>query len=191
VIPVVMPFVGTLHPVVVAAVPGARLVRMEGPYDYWEHLSRLWKAGRGFVVVEHDMVLHPGAAEGLAICPGDWCAHPYPLLGSLQVGLGCTKFSAALTARRPRLIDDLVERFWADLDYQINVALVGAGEEVCLHRPAVQHLNEETVAGATEVVDGVEWPRHFRIRERLEQGVGISEVLWAERERELAVLVQP
>ena len=45
--------------------------------DYYHLLARMWEKGETFLVVEHDIVAWPGAAQTLENCPGLWCTLPH------------------------------------------------------------------------------------------------------------------
>jgi hypothetical protein len=122
-------------------------------HAYWELLRDLWSAGETFVLIEHDMELHSAVLPEFDACRQPWCVFPYPgptpPRGWSQVehgdpllyrSLGCTRFSAALIAKRPRFIADLPSRHWERLDAEIAPALMRLGYQVHVHRPAVlQH----------------------------------------------------
>lgn len=48
-----------------------------GQYDYWDLMCTLGERGRPFAIVEHDMVVPPGALRALLECPEPWCGHNY------------------------------------------------------------------------------------------------------------------
>jgi hypothetical protein len=63
--------------------------------DYPDAVRGVWGLGRGFVLVEHDVVPWPGATSQLVDCPERWCAFEYPLApGCLSHALGCVKVAA-------------------------------------------------------------------------------------------------
>lgn len=122
-------------PATVHATPG------EGGYAAL--LAAQWAAPGGFILVEGDIVPWPGALAALEACPEPWCGYRYPRhgrFGDLH-GLGCVKFSPALTAAHPGL-----PAGWAGQSWQVLDGLVFAGlAEVtgravfCEHAPPVAH----------------------------------------------------
>jgi hypothetical protein len=122
---------------------GARYVDVgEDDEAYWRLLVTLWDEGEAFIVVEHDIAPPIGALRELWECRHDWCAFPYDMGGGFSAtALGCTKFSAALLARAPMAVADIVTpyRYWSALDSHITGAIRRLGEQEHIHSPAVQH----------------------------------------------------
>jgi hypothetical protein len=117
-----------------------------GPLDtalgYYSLLAGLWAGGEGFAIVEHDVVIHAGVIPGFVGCSQPWCSFPYSGGYTLFTeGLGCARFSGALTQRLPSLIDDIDDRSWFSLDSMIAVALHAAGYKVHVHQPPVLHAH--------------------------------------------------
>lgn len=118
----------------------------EGEYGYGEHLTRLWKEGEGFVVVEHDVCPWMGAVWQLKECENDWCMYRYPKYGgALTRGLGCTKFSDRLVSTYPQL-GVWSETSWRVLDGAVggSIAKTLRGEDpdrhpLCTHVPSLAH----------------------------------------------------
>lgn len=75
---------------------------------YRRLLGRLWHEGRAFVVVEQDIVPPVAALTGFDECSEPWCCHSYPYVGATWAygQLGCTRFSAALLADLPNLVEE-------------------------------------------------------------------------------------
>lgn len=124
------------------------------PEDYWDLLASQWKhwsAGESIVVVEQDVLPADGVVEDMLSCPRPWCSSPYRLGTGvwLDEGLGCTKFSAKLTARHPDLMarvgeiddDGLPAKDWHRLDVRIARVLTQLGYKVHAHRRS-QHLHD-------------------------------------------------
>ena len=82
------------------------LVEMEDEGHYGRLLADLWESGRGFTIVEHDVVPWPGALRRLADCERGWCGYEYPLgkRGKLGGALGCVRFSTRFRLFRIRLL---------------------------------------------------------------------------------------
>ena len=88
-------------------------------FDYSALMEGLWQPSTpGVVLVEHDVVIEPGAIDELLACPEDWCAFQVTYLGQEggHPGLGCVKFSQALIARHPDAME-LAGQIW-DQEHQ-------------------------------------------------------------------------
>lgn len=105
--------------------------------SYWELLRDLWAMGNPFVIVEQDIVINETTIDELKVCEFDWCAMPFPYRGNDRAyALACTRFSAALIARHPDLIEVIGERsdvkhpprHWCRLDAWIFEELSRLGE---------------------------------------------------------------
>lgn len=153
---VVVPYVD-LRPEVRVAIEAdgreAEYVYVGGrPEAYHELLLRLWGEGRGWVNVEHDVVVRPGAIAELEACPEPWCGFAYSLGGYYGGTLGCTRFSDELVAGRPGVMpaldglpfDGTPRRYWGRLDTRLQVVLEQhEGLRMHLHWPALDHLNPD------------------------------------------------
>lgn len=114
---------------------------------YWGLLAGLWSAGEAFAIVEHDIVPSAEALGSLASCGGDWCACAYPYVNGLYAGLGCARFSAAITGRHPDLMDVVAgmsdathpPRHWCRLDGWMRSVLMQRGEGQCTAHPEAGH----------------------------------------------------
>lgn len=119
------------------------LVRMEDERHYGRLLADLWKLGRGFTVVEHDVVPWPGALRRLDSCEREWCGYEYPLgqRGKLGGALGCVRFSTRLIEAHPNLADAWGSSSWRGLDgrVQIDVGRASGREHYHVHQPPVAH----------------------------------------------------
>jgi hypothetical protein len=154
---ILVPYVaGMLHPETVRLLgehaPGHGLAEIS-PADmsaYWRLLAAAWREPGELVVVEHDIGIGPEVVPGFAACPEPYCGHPYNAAGSLLACLGCTRFSAALKAAEPDLLevvgevtgDGLPARDWRRLDVRISDELKRRGCAVHVHEPAVEHFHE-------------------------------------------------
>jgi hypothetical protein len=121
-------------------------VDVGGSHDsYFWTLARLWAQAETFVLVEHDIVVHPDVFTAFLGCRQPWCAFVYERAGNVGPGLGCTRFRRELMLARPRAIAALEHdggggvpaRDWRRLDVRVEVALAGRAH---LHRPPVTHL---------------------------------------------------
>jgi hypothetical protein len=117
--------------------------------SYYHLLAGLWRKRRGFVLVEHDIVVWPGAIQQLEECPEPWCLYPYyASVGWCRDALGCTKFSASLLKQYPDCLTEPFPtccnhtKYWCGLDRLIAHRLKGYGLEPHLHSPAVVNLND-------------------------------------------------
>jgi hypothetical protein len=117
---------------------------------YWRLLAECWQEPGDLITVEHDIGIGPEVVPGFAACPEPYCGHPYNAAGSLLACLGCTRFSAALKAAEPDLLevvgevtgDGLPARDWRRLDVRISDELKRRGCAVHVHEPAVEHFHE-------------------------------------------------
>ena len=127
----------------------ARFEFMAGDDSYYGLMADLWARRETFVIVEHDIVVWPGAIQALENCPEPWCTYPYySSVGWILDGLGCTKFGAELLKRFP---DYLLEpfpdccrhtRFYCGLDRLIAHRAEQLGLKPHVHSPGVVNLNE-------------------------------------------------
>lgn len=144
-----------LHPVTARLLnqhaPGHERVRLErGDAEaYWRLLARLWREPGDLLIVEQDVGIRAGVVESLFACREPWCGFPYLVAGRVQVCLGCTRFTAALKAAEPDLLDGVGEdgtgglpaRDWRRLDVRILGHLRERGYRQHEHRPAVKHYH--------------------------------------------------
>jgi hypothetical protein len=144
-----------LHPATArlanAHAPGHVRARID-PADaeaYWRLLAEQWRQPGDLIVIEQDIGIHAGVIEGLTACDRPWCGHPYAIGQQLLVCLGCTKFSAALKAAEPGLLDAVGEdatggqpaRVWQRLDVRILDHLRARGYTQHRHEPPVAHYH--------------------------------------------------
>ncbi len=132
--------------------PGYVRVKLD-PDDmgaYWALLAHLWREPGELVVIEHDIGIGPETLPGFAACPEPWCGNPYRVARQLLVCLGCTRFSAALKAAEPDLLeevgdvgnDGLPAKDWRRLDVRILDALRKRGYRQHWHEPMVKHFHD-------------------------------------------------
>lgn len=135
---VAVPFTSLRQETVVALNGEAvRYAPMQSDLSYWELLRDLWADGRSFIIVEHDIVVNETTLDELRVCQHDWCAMPFPYRGNTHAySLACAKFSNALIARNPDLLE-LVGQMsdakhppghWCRLDAWIYSELMSRGE---------------------------------------------------------------
>lgn len=117
--------------------------------EYYRLLSTLWREKEGFLVVEHDIVVWPGAIQQLIDCPEPWCAMPYySAVGWIEDGLGCTKFGPSLLQQYPAALKEPFptccshSKHYCGLDRLIAHRLEKLGVLVHVHGPAVVNLND-------------------------------------------------
>lgn len=157
---VVMPHVPPLRPRVVEALDGwdVAFVDVSGSDDaYWQLLANLWSEGRGFVLIEHDIVVRPDSIEKLVACHEPWCSFQVPYVGRLYAGLSCAKFSAGLIARYPDALDrisgledeDHPPSHWCRLDSHLQSHVLNpGGETMHVHGPPLEHLRDDSTPAA-------------------------------------------
>lgn len=110
--------------------------------DYWTLLEELWRAGRPFIVVEHDVEPTPQQLRELAECEQPLCAYRYQYgAGEPVWALGCTRFGPRILRRRLNwrfrwsvLAHDEKPR-WQDA----SAYLLGQLPPAHLHEGLVQH----------------------------------------------------
>ncbi len=136
----------TLHPrtrsALVEHAPDAEVMDLGTSHDaYYNALSELWRGGKTFLVVEHDIEIHEGVLPQLRECDEPWCLFPYrgPEDVMLTSSLGCTLFSAELLARHPQVMAELPVRDWRRLDCELSPRLMQLGYEPHVHEPMVLH----------------------------------------------------
>lgn len=123
-------------------------------FDYFLRLADRWVGGRGFINVEHDIVVGSTTLSELEACDGEWCAAPYQYFDGMTCGLGCVKFSDELLGRLPGLVleagrlSDPRHRpgTWCRLDAWIYTLLTEARVPRCEAHTPVGHLNPDRPA---------------------------------------------
>jgi len=121
---------------------------LQGDSAYYDLITSLWAKGETFIIVEHDIIVWPGAINAIEECKEPWCCYPYFCsVGWIEDGLGCTKFSAEFIARYP---DFFKEPFpaccnhsthYCGLDRFIAHRAKELGIRAHLHSPGVVNLN--------------------------------------------------
>lgn len=120
---------------------------LEGFFGYTRLLSRLWREGEGFVLLEHDIAPWFGAIHQLWDCEWQWCMFEYPKLGGrLTSGLGCAKFSDELVAGHPEFAEHWCGVSWHSLDGAVSTSIRQALHRehperypLCTHAPPLAH----------------------------------------------------
>jgi hypothetical protein len=147
------PYTAGLHPEVVAALEAdgyaPETVDVSGSETaYHDLLAGLWREGRTLIVVEHDVVVYPGALAAMLACPEPWCVTPYRVNGEYEGYLGCVRFSARLLAEVPDAMDAAGQltygpppRYWGWIDNRLAQVLGEHGYSKHRHWPAVKHLH--------------------------------------------------
>lgn len=111
---------------------------------YWRMLRDLWAAGRGFFVVEQDVLVWHGAIRQMHECEASrgWCTLPTVCHGRrITTTLGCVRFSAQLIERNPGFWDD-IEPTWFHLDAHFSDKMGWPYIKPHTHWPMAMHLNE-------------------------------------------------
>lgn len=123
-------------------------------YAYGRLLRRVWREGRTFMVVEHDIEVHPWTLDELEACSSPYCSCPYPWTTCVGPAMGATKFSSDFTATYPDALEiacripsnygDGRGGHWKQLDVFLQAAVLRDfyNEQPCCHLPPVRHLNE-------------------------------------------------
>jgi hypothetical protein len=120
------------------------------PEAYHGLLESVWREGRGFILVEQDIVVWPGALAALEACPEPRCGMAYSLSTGYGSWLGCARFSDRLVADNPGVFqaidalpfDGTPRRYWGRLDTRLDTVLAQqVGAPMHVHWPAVGHLN--------------------------------------------------
>jgi hypothetical protein len=127
----------------------AQFEHMTKDDSYYKLLETLWEKGESFTVVEHDIIVHPGAIQDLENCAEPWCVFPYYCsVGWITDGLGCTKFSAEFIAQNPLFLSEPFPsccahtRYYCGLDRLIAHRGLEQGMKPHVHQPGVVNLNE-------------------------------------------------
>lgn len=145
-----------LHPVTArlanAHTPGHVRVRIDPADDgaYWRLLADAWRQPGDLIVIEQDIGIRADVVESLTDCREPWCGFAYPIGRQLLVCLGCTRFTAALKAAEPDLLDTVGEdgtgglpaKHWRRLDVRILDHLRRRGYRQHEHTPPVRHYHK-------------------------------------------------
>ncbi len=123
---------------------------------YCDLLRALWKDGRGFVLVEHDVFFTPEQFEEIANCEHDWCGANTPYGNSVYPGLGLAKFSPALLARTPDAMEQVAlieddthpKEHWCRLDAWLQWRVLPTlGETRHIHDMTIGHTHTQPSHG--------------------------------------------
>ena len=124
---------------------------------YFTLLSRHWRVGKTFVLLEQDKIPDEGALRELYECPQPWCSYPVPMAHNGEpcdfVSLSCTKFGADLMARHPNLMErvGLMDmgyglKHWNRLDMAMAGQIAGRGYVPHWHASGrIQHEHQPGV----------------------------------------------
>lgn len=146
---IVVPFVpALLRPAVLDVLPKAELVDVsDSPSAYHELVCQLWRDGKAFLLVEHDVVVNPRALRQALYCHCGWGVSPYAGPGGkvLTTSLGCTRFSTRYISEHPTAAEDaarvendgLPRMDWRRLDVRLADQL----DFPHIHEP-VRHLHD-------------------------------------------------
>jgi hypothetical protein len=119
--------------------------------SYYELMLRLWRKAEDFCVIEHDVVVFPGALSEMESCTeGEgWCTRPYYCsVGWINDGLGCTKFSARFIEKYPDFLSEPFPdccqhtRHYCGLDRLMAHRAEQLGIKPHIHYPGVSNLND-------------------------------------------------
>ncbi len=155
------------------------LVEMTTTYSYFELLSQLWAEGETFVIVEHDILVYPGAIQEIWDCEVPFCGKPYVIHGGFAACFGCTKFDASFLRAFPNAMKMGGARqhpmglgtgytHWETLDSRIVAALSELGwscngsQWPHQHWPSVRHLHYDPLPERLKdpppaMVDRADW----------------------------------
>lgn len=118
--------------------------------SYYDLLLSLWKSAEDFCIIEHDIVIWPGALNDLEHCDHLWCTRPYYCsIGWIIDGLGCTKFSKPLMEQYPNFLDEPFPsccghtKYYCGLDRLIAHRAYELGLQPHVHLPGVTNLNSK------------------------------------------------
>lgn len=154
-----------LHPLCEQALakyaPDAEMHYVGTRHDaYRELLDEVWRDGKSFLVVEHDIEIHADVIPEALDCAEPWCAWQYVVgsdpNGFVETSLGCTRFSADLLRDFPAGISGLPVRDWRRIDCELSPRLRTAGYAPHVHLPAVLHHHAYPAPGGHRCACGEE-----------------------------------
>jgi len=123
------------------------MVWLPDPQGYARLMAELWRGGRAFVIVEHDVVIDAAKLHELLSCPEPWCGFPYlqvPDPNSEPVlGLGFTKFERKALEVLPDMPERLDGAPWQNVHYITSALHYEAGLTQHRHEPPVRNLKAE------------------------------------------------
>ncbi len=153
---VVVPFAGPSWPIHAVKLAlrqdgvEAEFHHMTNDQSYYRLLAGLWGKGESFTVIEHDIVVWPGAVQELANCPHSICSLPYYCsVGWIKDGLGCTKFSSKVMKQYPNFLNRPFPTCCQHTDNYCGLDRLMAhraqelGIDFHVHSPGVINLNEK------------------------------------------------
>ncbi len=137
----------------------ATFIDTSDPEGYYQMLSRAWRHGQTFILIEQDKIPAPGAVSELWDCPEPWCSFPVSMRGTVETSpypsLSCTKFDAVLMEADPFLMLDVGEvdfgfgeREWSRLDMGVSAHLEMTGFRCHWHdagRVEHKHGSEDNI----------------------------------------------
>jgi hypothetical protein len=117
---IVCPFAGEVHPRTHQSLKNYGAIFNDvghHPAAYPELLRKLWDRGEDTIIVEHDIVVPPGAIATFYLCPKPWCWHSY--VGAAPwtwPPLGLVRITGAAMAQTP----DCWERYLTRTSQGLN-----------------------------------------------------------------------
>ena len=118
--------------------------------SYYELLCEYWAKGEDFCVVEHDIVVWPGALSEMEACREPWCTRPYYCsVGWILDGLGCARFSGTFTRLHPEFLKPPFPTccqhttYYCGLDRLVAHRMQELGLKPHVHNPGVVNLNQK------------------------------------------------
>jgi hypothetical protein len=118
--------------------------------DYFNLVAEHWEAKEDFCVIEHDIVIWPGALQELEDCEELWCVRPYYCsVGWIIDGLGCTKFSSEMMTKYSDFFKEpfpkccMHTKNYCGLDRLIAHRMMDLEIKPHIHNPGVSNLNDK------------------------------------------------
>lgn len=113
-------------------------------HQYGRVLRSYWENGRGFMVVEPDIVIREDVVAAVPHC--EYGAFPYAWRTNVGPALGCTWFHEEFLMSFPTAMREAVDTNvgWRQLDVVLMRHILARkyGQQPHVHLPAVEHLNE-------------------------------------------------
>lgn len=109
---------------------------------YYKMARDAWAEKETFIIVEHDVVIWPGALRALWNCDKPLCVYYAP--GPVGVvGLGCVKFGRDLMLDFPDHLNEIIPDWqsWRTLDREMTYRLIDKGYSFHVHEPMIGHIN--------------------------------------------------
>ncbi len=130
----------------------------DNDYSYGEYFKQRWDEGKTFISIEQDIIIWPGALEGLWDCPREWCMYDFHLpnhrlrdLESPNVGglpLGCMKISDKMIKKTKDLWDKPC--LFSEIEWRLTPDLL----QVHQHFPGIVNANKALLGFANYMVQG-------------------------------------